>query len=105
MLHFDHLSSHEIIPGFVGKFVHTDSMTIGRFEIAEGAVLPSHSHIHEQVSQVLDGLFELTIDGVVQVYKKGMVAVIPSNVVHSGRAIVNCVVMDIFVPVREDYNF
>ncbi len=104
MINISDLPKQDILPGFEGKFVHTSSMTIGRFVIEKGAILPAHSHVHEQVSQVLEGQFELTIDGQTHIYEVGMVAVIPSNIVHSGKAITDCVIMDVFVPVREEYK-
>ena len=52
---------------------------------------------------MLEGTFELTIDGVANVMKADSVAVIPSNAVHSGRAITACRILDAFYPVREDY--
>ena len=33
----------EVIPGFVGRFLHSDTMTFALWEINAGAVLPPHS--------------------------------------------------------------
>ncbi|QQS31263.1 MAG: cupin domain-containing protein [Sphingobacteriales bacterium] len=94
----------EIIKGYTARFVHTDCITIAFWEVKIGAVLPSHSHLHEQTTQVLEGKFELTVDGKTEVYEPGMIAVIPSNVVHGGKALTFCKLMDVFCPVREDYQ-
>jgi quercetin dioxygenase-like cupin family protein len=96
--------SAEPMEGFSGKFVHSEYMTIARWIIRSGSILPAHSHLHEQVAEVLSGEFELTIDGVTQVLTPGIVAVIPPNAVHSGRAITDCEIIDVFFPVREDYR-
>lgn len=93
----------EVIKGFRARFIHTDKLTLGYWDVEEGAELPSHSHLHEQTTQVLEGKFELTIDGVVRIYEPGTVAVIPPHVLHSGRAVTKCKLFDIFCPVREDY--
>ena len=66
--------------------------------------MPEHNHPHEQVANVLDGRFELTIDGETRVLESGMVAIIPPNAVHSGRAISDCRILDVFYPIREDYR-
>ena len=94
----------EIIEGFKARFVHTENTTIAYWEIEEGAELPLHSHIHEQVAMVTKGSFEMTIGGKTEVYEPGKIAVIPSNVEHSGKALSDCEVTDIFSPVREDYK-
>ncbi len=98
------VSSYEFIPGFHGKMIHTERMTLAFWEIEAGANLPEHSHPHEQVANVLEGRFELTIHGETHVLEPGMVAVIPSDAVHSGRAITSCRILDVFQPVREDYR-
>jgi len=99
---FKECESKELIPGFMVQLIHTESQTFALFEIEKGAILPEHYHINEQVSQVLEGKFELTINGNTNVCKKGDIAIMEPNVVHSGRAITNCKILDVFTPVRED---
>ncbi len=94
----------EIIKGFNGRFFHTNNFTIAFWEIEEGAMLPEHSHIHEQTTQVIEGKLEMLIDGISTVLEPGMIANIPSNVIHSGKALTNCKVTDVFSPTREDYK-
>ncbi|MEO7766527.1 MAG: cupin domain-containing protein [Ferruginibacter sp.] len=94
----------EIVKGYQARFIHTSNMTIAFWEVEAGAVMPVHHHIHEQISQVLEGKFELVIDGEPKVYEPGLVAIIPSNTPHGGMAITHCKLMDIFSPPREDYK-
>ena len=79
-------------------------MTLAYWDVAKGAVLPPHSHRHEQVINVLDGVFELVVDGMTQPLRKGDVFTIPGNAVHSGRALTSCRLLDVFYPVRDDYR-
>lgn len=98
------IEQRELAKGIKGRYFHTDNMTIGFVDIEKGAILPAHSHIHEQTTQVTEGQLEMTIDGIVQVLEPGMITLIPSNAVHSANALTNCKVTDIFFPVREDYK-
>ncbi|MBK8055909.1 MAG: cupin domain-containing protein [Saprospiraceae bacterium] len=103
-LTLENIKQQELIPGFTARLIHTENMTIGYFNIKAGSVLPEHYHVHEQVSNVLSGEFEMNIDGQSQLLTPGQVAVIPSGVPHSGRAVTDCVILDVFNPVREDYK-
>ncbi len=94
----------EPMEGFAGRFATGVTMTSVTWTVAEGAVLPAHSHPHEQVAHVLDGEFELTIGDETQRLGPGTVAFIPPNVTHSGRAITECRIIDVFHPVRDDYR-
>jgi quercetin dioxygenase-like cupin family protein len=94
----------EIIRGFKGKFIHTENTTLAFWEVEKGASIPLHSHIHEQTTQVIKGKFKLTVNGETKIYENGLVAVIPSNVLHGGVALTNCKIFDVFSPVREDYK-
>ncbi|MBU7024416.1 MAG: cupin domain-containing protein [Theionarchaea archaeon] len=94
----------EIVPGYHGKFVHTENMTLAYWNIAAGSPLPEHTHPHEQVVNVLEGTMELAIEGKVHELKEGSVMVIPGGVPHSGKSVTTCRVIDVFYPVREDYQ-
>ena len=98
------IEEKEIVPGYRGKFVHSENMTLGFWEVDQGAALPEHSHPHEQIANVLEGRFELTVNGEPRVLEPGMVAVIPGGVPHSGKALTSCRLMDAFHPAREDYK-
>jgi quercetin dioxygenase-like cupin family protein len=93
----------EVFPGFVGRFIHTALTTHAYWEIAAGSALPVHHHVHEQIVNVLEGEFELVLDGVPHRLTPGTVLAIPSNVPHAGRAITPCKILDVFSPKREDY--
>ncbi len=98
------LELKEILPGIKARFLHAHNFTIAYWEIAKGSVLPMHSHVHEQSSQITSGEFELTIEGETQVCGIGSVALIPSNAKHGGVALSDCTITDVFYPVREDYK-
>jgi quercetin dioxygenase-like cupin family protein len=104
MIDVSNLPSKTILKGFKAQFIHTEKSTLGFWEVEKGAILPMHAHFHEQVTQVLEGKFELTIGDKTQIYEAGFIAVIPPNVMHGGIALTNCKIFDIFMPVREDYK-
>ena len=93
-----------LIDGYLARFIHTENMTFSFVEVQKGKVLPEHSHLNEQVSIMMEGEFELTLDGEPIRFGPGSVIVIPSNAKHSGLAITDCKLMDVFYPVREDYR-
>jgi quercetin dioxygenase-like cupin family protein len=103
-LQFSDTSFKEPVPKFKAAFAHSEHMTVAHWIVDKDAVLPEHSHVHEQIVNVIDGEFELNIAGESRVLSRGFVAVIPSNVVHSGRALTECRIIDAFYPVREDYR-
>ncbi|MEM9867547.1 MAG: cupin domain-containing protein [Bacteroidota bacterium] len=94
----------EIMPGYHGKMVHAETMTWAFWNVEKGAAVPEHHHVHEQIMHVIEGDFEFTLSGVTKVYHPGDVVIIPSNVPHSGKALTSCKLMDIFSPVRTEYQ-
>ena len=94
----------ELSPGYTARFVHTEHMTFSFLEVKAGSASAEHSHPQEQVAMLTEGEFELTIEGTPVRFGPGSVIVIPSNVRHSGLAITDCKLMDVFTPVREDFR-
>ncbi|PQB03714.1 cupin domain-containing protein [Aureitalea marina] len=101
---FETVPAREIIPGFDAHLIHTDKQTLSLVKTKAGSHLPQHHHFHEQISMVMEGEFEMTVEGQTKVCGKGDVVVIPSNAVHSGRSLTDCIILDTFTPVREDYQ-
>ncbi|MDB5008275.1 MAG: Cupin domain protein [Mucilaginibacter sp.] len=101
---FNNIVTKEIAPGFFSKLIHTAANTINFIEVKAGCSVPRHQHIHEQYSFVIEGKFEMTVNDIPQMLDTGLFAIIPSNAWHSGIAITDCKLIDIFNPAREDYK-
>jgi quercetin dioxygenase-like cupin family protein len=69
----------------------------------EGAVGPLHSHPHEQLTYVLSGEFEFTIDGETKIVRAGDTMYKKSGVLHGCRCLKSGVLLDTFTPQRGDY--
>ena len=98
------MERQELIPGAKVGFVHTENMTVAYWDFEADVPVPEHSHAHEQVTNVIEGIFELTVDGETKRLRAGSLALIPPDAVHSGRSITECRIIDVFFPVREDYR-
>jgi quercetin dioxygenase-like cupin family protein len=99
----DAQESREIVPGFHARFIHTNRITLAYWDIRAGSSLPEHSHPHEQTVNVIDGVLHLTVNGELFEMTEGSVVLIPPDAPHSGTAVTDCRVIDVFSPVREDY--
>jgi quercetin dioxygenase-like cupin family protein len=94
----------EVVSGITGYYAHGDNLSFGYIEIKAGAIVPEHHHVHEQITYIIEGGLDMTIGGEFFPLKAGMYHVIPSNTPHSAIATVDCIAIDVFSPVREDYK-
>ncbi|MCX7797388.1 MAG: cupin domain-containing protein [Melioribacter sp.] len=73
-------------------------------EFKKGAVGYLHKHPHKQVSYIVSGSFEVTINGEKKIQKAGDVYFIPSNIEHGVLALEDqSLLIDVFTPYREDF--
>ena len=100
----DEVEPRELAPGYNARLVHTERTTHSYVDIDPHMPLPEHSHPHEQIVNMLEGTYELTVDGETFVLNAGEVLVIPGGAVHSGGAHTDCRILDVFSPVREEYR-
>ncbi len=92
------------VPGVSMRGLVGEGAMLNLVELAPDAVVPLHSHPHEQLGLVLRGVQVLIVDGVEHHLGEGQGYVLPGGVEHAGRGgPEGCTVIDVFQPVREDY--
>jgi quercetin dioxygenase-like cupin family protein len=83
--------------------VHGDRTLMAEFHLSQGAVIPPHSHPHEQTGYLVTGRILFTVDGRKQEVETGDSWCILSEVPHSAEALEDSIIVEVFSPVREDY--
>jgi len=91
----------ERLPGWHGRYFHSANMTFAHYDFTRGASIHEHFHPEEEVYEVIEGELEVTIDGVAQVTRPGLVAIIPANVRHSVKALTDGRAIIVDYPRRE----
>jgi quercetin dioxygenase-like cupin family protein len=93
------------VPGVEMRPISGEKVMMNFLRIAPGAVVPDHSHPHEQAGTVFEGALILTLGGETRTLYKGDAYVIPGGVPHSATTDAGgCFVLDIFAPPRDDYR-
>ena len=98
------LPVRELFAGYRARIVHSERMSFSYVDVDAGASFTEHDHPHEQVINVLEGSFELTIESDTKLLQTGDVAIVPPNARHRGTARTKCRILDVFAPVRDDYR-
>jgi quercetin dioxygenase-like cupin family protein len=94
----------ERLPGWHGRYFHSPSMTFAHYDFKRGASIHEHFHSEEEVYEVIEGELEVTIDGMAQVARAGVVAIVPANVRHSVKALTDGRVIIVDHPRRADFG-
>jgi quercetin dioxygenase-like cupin family protein len=94
----------ELVPGSNSHLVAGEKALVSFLTMSAHSYFPPHRHEAEQIMIVIDGYMDEIIEGKLYRVKKGDVIVLPSNIEHGGRIReVDCKVIDIFSPPRQDY--
>ncbi len=104
LVKLNELPELKISEGILARAVTAQNVTVLHVKLTAGALLPEHTHENEQVVNIIDGELELTVDGQSYSLVPGKVMVLAPNPAHSGRAVTDCRVVDVFHPVRQDFR-
>src|SRR5256885_4756449 len=94
----------ERLPGWRGRYFHASNMTFAHYDFVRGSTVHEHYHLQEEVYEVIEGELELTIDGVAQIVKPGLVAIVPGGVRHSVKALTDGRAIIVDFPIRRDFD-
>ncbi len=103
LVRWNEIRVEQLNPLLERQFISTAGMTLARFVLHKGMMVPEHTHANEQLAYVLQGALKFTIAGEEHVVHGGEVLCIPANVPHSAEALEDTIDLDVFVPAREDW--
>jgi quercetin dioxygenase-like cupin family protein len=93
-----------VLPGIRLKtLVHGEKTSFTEFHMDGGSQLPDHAHPHEQTGYMVSGRMRLTIGDETLLVEPGDSWNVPGNIRHRAEILEDCVVIEVFSPVREDY--
>jgi quercetin dioxygenase-like cupin family protein len=97
------IASEQINPDTSRQYITCQSVTVARFELRRGGIVPLHSHANEQVTSVMSGALKFTIEGREVIVRAGEMLQIPGTVPHAVGVLEDTVAIDVFSPVRQDW--
>ena len=103
---WDEVELETVNPSMKRRIVTGDLMTVARIYFKDGFLVPMHSHVNEQITQVIKGKMHFVFgDDRSRELELGAgdVIVIPANMPHEARCIGDVEEMDMWSPRREDW--
>ncbi len=95
----------EMFSGVVRRtLTYGDRLMLIEVTLEEGAVVPMHTHPHEQTGYLASGRCRLQIADDVRELEPGGCWMIPGDVPHEATALEASVFVDVFSPPREEYR-
>jgi quercetin dioxygenase-like cupin family protein len=102
----DERATKTLFGGITARTFWGEKMLLSLIEIPANSVVPLHSHPHEQGGIMLKGQATFTVGGEKRLVKEGEMWIIPGGVEHTVEAgSEDALALDIFSPVREDYQY
>lgn len=82
---------------------YSENMMVCEVKLEKGAVIASHVHLQEQCSTLVSGKCTYTVGDVTKEVQAGDSVMIGPDVPHDVIALEECLVIDVFSPMREDF--
>lgn len=83
---------------------HGEKMTVAQILLKEGAQVPWHHHTHEQTTTLQSGRLLFRLGEEETILEAGDMLRIPPEVPHQVTALEASVAVDLFAPVRDDWQ-
>ena len=94
----------QILPGIqIKTLAYGEKTLFSEFRLAKDSQLPRHAHPQEQTGYLISGRMRLTIGTQICEVQPGDCWCIPAGVEHQAEILADCVAIEVFAPVREDY--
>jgi quercetin dioxygenase-like cupin family protein len=94
-----------LAPGVTARIAPGEKMMLSLVTLAPDAVVPMHSHPHEQMGLMVSGTMEFTIAGETRLFSGNEMYFVPGGVPHGVKAGPRgAVALDAFSPPREEYR-
>jgi len=100
---WSNIPSESVASGIQRQFITADRVTVARFQLRRGGVVPRHAHEAEQLTCLLSGALRFVLDGRDVIVRAGEVLQIPSWCAHEVEVLEDASVIDVFSPVRQDW--
>lgn len=100
---WDSVREETVNPLITRRVVHMAGMTLVQLTYKQGAVVPLHSHVHEQATTLIAGALKLDVGDQPVVLRPGETLCVPSGVPHMAEALEDSRAMEVFVPARTDW--
>ena len=98
------IDMEECGPGVQRKILaYTDELMCVENHFEKGGVGALHSHPHTQITYVVSGKFEFSIDGVKRTVCAGDTMLKTNAVIHGCVCLEEGILLDIFTPMRGDF--
>ncbi|GAB4241217.1 MAG: cupin domain-containing protein [Deltaproteobacteria bacterium] len=101
----ENIAPRTLAPGVTAKIVSGEKLMFSLVTLEPDAVVPTHTHPHEQLGMMVSGTMEFTIAGDTRTLSGNDMYVVPGGVPHAAKAGPGgAVALDAFSPPREEYR-
>ena len=105
LVHRSSATPVEMLPGIVRRTLcEGERMMLIEVTLDQGAVVPLHTHPHEQIGYLAGGRLLWELGDERRELSAGDAWLVPPNVPHQVTALETSVAIDVFSPPREEYR-
>jgi len=102
-IRWEEIQAERLNPKLERQFFTSGGVTMARLIMGKGLHIPTHHHVSEQITSIVQGSLKMWLEGNEFVLRPGDVLCIPANLPHTTEALEDTICLDIFSPPRTDW--